>query len=1026
MPVQDQLEIIYPNGEIEFHNLDLNGGIANIGRHPDNDIVIDSPGVALFHAVLDYSQKPYHITLLNQERDTTLGGQPLSPHIPAELHNWDTIEIAGHAIILLEEMDTATSQVESPPAPVPMPGVSHPASDAVEGERALAIRPSAEAAVAPLPQVWPRLSARPPDRSDSAIIIELSEREWMVNVEQVATCQVTIINGGDVVATFVVHVEGVAENWVTISPPQVNLNEGARTTVTIALTPPRHSSSRAGPHHLAVVVTSPNYLGRSSQQGVTLIVNPYYEFSVGELSPKQQTLSGRRPSGEVLVHIANKGNSEVAFRLDATDDARALNFELEVPGETTNLARQAEMRLPPEETFAVPIHITPVSRPLVGLRKRIHSFTVTAAMLEGALTPRSLLGQVKVRPLIGPWLLALFAILLVTLTIVIFRPRVIDFKAHPEDDVTIDGFINPGETVKLTWKTWPFFTRHRIEAEWIESGVTTPIFPENNARQVIEHPTQDVNYTLIAENFLSDLLPFINPAQDRESIDVFPLQPRIVAFNPDAEEIVTGQDVTLQWRVANADEVVLSYRRSDGNTGEIILDPTEYESGTRQETPLVPTTYKLCAKNKYGEDRPCEERTVTVHDPTPTPLPVPIIQSFSVTPREIYVGENVTITWEVENATKVIIIRDGIEEEKKALTGETIQTLAQLGVTKYTLRAIFEGEGHPNSPSSRDSDEEIINVREKPTPTPEPQKPVIEDFRVVPSTVVRGDGQSIQLVWSVTGETTDIGVSGPTLNLVNNLDKTGSIPVLADTTTFFILTAYNGDLSSSQTVELTISEPPPTPTPIPPPPIIDYFVLDEGSPNVTRLSSDPANDTINYEVVGGTTVDFMWSAQNVSNVTLDVDGMSLGEYPPQGGTPRLIAGAGQYQLSAENAAGVVRYAYIYISLEAVIPPPPPYGVSGQQLGSNQPLTVTWEFDPGSYAGQIDGFRIYRADTPYADYTDFTLVVDETQVSGLPPYRWPEPETGCSWAYYVRAVYKDEYGQPQVTSPSNIWQSWPCP
>ena len=84
-------------------------------------------------------------------------------------------------------------------------------------------------------------------------------------------CHLAIItNGGGIVATFAVRVEGVAESWVTISPPQVNLNEGERATVTVAITPPRLSSSRAGTYHVAIVVTSPNYPGRSGQQGASV------------------------------------------------------------------------------------------------------------------------------------------------------------------------------------------------------------------------------------------------------------------------------------------------------------------------------------------------------------------------------------------------------------------------------------------------------------------------------------------------------------------------------------------------------------------------------------------------------------------------------------------------------------------------------------------------------------------------------------------------------------------------------------
>jgi hypothetical protein len=90
MPKQDQLEIITPDGVIEFYPLDRSKGIVSIGRHPDNDVVIDSPNVALFHALVDYSRKPCHVTLLSQDGKTTLGGQTLSPNVPtvARLQVW--------------------------------------------------------------------------------------------------------------------------------------------------------------------------------------------------------------------------------------------------------------------------------------------------------------------------------------------------------------------------------------------------------------------------------------------------------------------------------------------------------------------------------------------------------------------------------------------------------------------------------------------------------------------------------------------------------------------------------------------------------------------------------------------------------------------------------------------------------------------------------------------------------------------------------------------------------------------------
>ena len=103
MPIQDQLEIIKAGGEIEFYNLDPGKGITNIGRHPENDLVIDSPGVAPFHAVLDHRQKPYQLVVLSHEGQTVLGEQVLPTNVSTPLQNWDHIQLDGHTIILIEE-----------------------------------------------------------------------------------------------------------------------------------------------------------------------------------------------------------------------------------------------------------------------------------------------------------------------------------------------------------------------------------------------------------------------------------------------------------------------------------------------------------------------------------------------------------------------------------------------------------------------------------------------------------------------------------------------------------------------------------------------------------------------------------------------------------------------------------------------------------------------------------------------------------------------------------------------------------
>ena len=112
-------------------------------------------------------------------------------------------------------------------------------------------------------------------------------------------------------------------------------------------------TSRAGPHHFSIVVTSPDHPGRAAQRGATLNINPYHEFSIGDLSPRRQTISYRQRTGRTVITIMNRGNSETTVLLSAEDDQRECGFEFEVYGEAVHMAGQAEVRIQPEETVAV-------------------------------------------------------------------------------------------------------------------------------------------------------------------------------------------------------------------------------------------------------------------------------------------------------------------------------------------------------------------------------------------------------------------------------------------------------------------------------------------------------------------------------------------------------------------------------------------------------------------------------------------------------------------------------------------------
>lgn len=127
MSDQAQLQLINLKGEIRFYPLDSDKGVVNIGRHQDNDIIIDSPEVAPFQAILDHRQRPYHLIVLDQARPMKLNGQSLLPNITMLLENKSFIELAGYSLILLEEeegpidLPDGESLPLSPASPLPSP-----------------------------------------------------------------------------------------------------------------------------------------------------------------------------------------------------------------------------------------------------------------------------------------------------------------------------------------------------------------------------------------------------------------------------------------------------------------------------------------------------------------------------------------------------------------------------------------------------------------------------------------------------------------------------------------------------------------------------------------------------------------------------------------------------------------------------------------------------------------------------------------------------------------------------------------
>ena len=1014
----DQLEIVAPDGVISFHDLDPAQGITNIGGDPENDIVVEGSQVAAFLAMIDHRQRPYQIVLLDQDATVSLNGQPLEANLGRDLHGWSTIELDGYSMVLVEREGAAA------------PGPVSPESqqrDAAIGVTAVALagasgalKPFAPGVAAALsPQ---RLSLPPADHLDDIIVVELAERAWTVECEQAATFSLTLINGGNIVAAFNIAVEGLDPEWVIIEPDSINLNEGERASVSVAIAAPRSPDSRAGAHHFAVVVTSPNHPDHFTRLGATLTVNPFYEFAVSDLAPRQNQTGWRKRTAITTLTLSNKGNSEAVYRVDGEDDQRGCAFEFQQTGQGSGRsARQAEVRLAPDSSQPVSIFVTPVKRRIFGFRKHGYSLTVTSMPLSGQITPRSVLGQLQAAALIGPWILLLMLALMALIVVWVFHPYINQFGA------TSAQAILGGQSVTLGWDTSPFVRLKLMQETTTTDGATTvqevgsvtaPLGTQTLA------PPQSVRYRLLAGNFLSDILKPLEVQSEWIPIDVQPVPPRIEAFSTlpiSRTVLVLGESANLIWQVLGAEKVTLI--GSDG----LVQSLTPTDTGSINVIPANRTSYTLGASNRYGTAEP-KQVVIAVVTPTPTPVPKPVIVQFDVQPRVITAGQSVNISWAVEGAETVQII--GIPgADKYPPRGSLTQSPAT--DVDYQLIAT---NGPPESPAEATMGPFHVTV--KPAPPP-PLPPVINLFTSIPEEVVKGSvkASSVTLQWQVSGATTDVTLSGPELDL-KGLQTQGEINVAADKTAIYILTAINGPVNTVGTTQIKVLEPtptpipPPTPTPLPPPPVIEFFKAesDTGNPNdVTINAGAGTSTTLVYTVVAGSNVKFSWLVQNTTVLLFDGQPMaavngSIDSIVQNVKTPKT------YELRAANAGPKPVSRFVQMTVRPKDPPPPPYNVSGI-FSDTPPTLISWEYssaDADRY--RVIGFRIYRANVPEYQF----LRVGE--LLGPNATQWPDPltnppgTTGCNKAYYVVALTYDIDGVTLIESaPStNSWYSPPCP
>ena len=202
-----------------------------------------------------------------------------------------------------------------------------------------------------------------------------------------ASLALVLANRGLEEDQFQLAVEGVPTGWISASAPVVHLRPGQQQEITLTISPPRSTQSRAGEHVLAIKVLSQAVPDQVAEAECILTVGVYDQFQ-SELRPQ------RVESGEpARLTIDNQGNTGQAYTVTWQSLQDELVFE---PGQTQQLSVSAG------EAAMLEFRASPQQRPIFGGEK---TYAYNARVQSPAGDAQNLSGEVFSRAMIPTWVL---------------------------------------------------------------------------------------------------------------------------------------------------------------------------------------------------------------------------------------------------------------------------------------------------------------------------------------------------------------------------------------------------------------------------------------------------------------------------------------------------------------------------------------------------------------------------------------------------------------------------------------------
>ncbi|MGC1375343.1 MAG: hypothetical protein WA821_03915, partial [Anaerolineales bacterium] len=761
----------------------------NIGSHQDNDIVLKGAGVRPFHVSLVLQDGECQVLPLEADAEVRLDGKAVETASFKLAGATRRLDIGENTLLLEYNQVFDGLHVRINPATSP----NTPTDGKLQG----------------VAQVAPAVSPA----GESPILLNLFSQTDEVEAGQTAAYELEIVNAGALVASFNVFIEGVPQEWVSISPAEINLYEGQHKRVQIAITPPRQPDSTAGEHELRVSVFSANYPGYQAATPVFLRIKPYYEFMLDNLSPREQKVSWFKRLANTSLPITNRGNCPADFAVSAIDDENGCSFDFAL-ADGRRLNRQAALPVPAGQTLPLPIEITPHKRRWINSKR--YSYTTTVQVTNQPTAPQTVSGSLSSQPLFPWWSIMLALFTLAVALFIVLQPNIYYFQVAANKDV-----IELGDSTRLDWSV-SFFT-NRVSI----SNTTQPL--NNGQTSLTVAPTQSTTYELTAGSWLSGLLNW--DLRESRTVLVVPPSPTINAFAVDNTRVAQGKPTHIRWSVTQADQAFLT-------VDDVVTElPKEQFSGEKDVVLTKDALVTLEAKNAGGHNlrsyfvnvvppkitittftvwvkQPASKTGMLIKngsgkldapskaspdpnfpDPYVALLPAgfdakgnPLYQVHFYSDRELAKGEQVVVEWNVAGA-----------DNDKVQIAPFTDTLPAKGSQPFFPTSSMNFVLTAKSGSL----EAIYMLPVKVFNGDPPAAPKIEFFQAAPMSNV--GPVNVQFAWSVSGIFTRIQVASGKTVVGDYLTPQGFKTTNVSESGTYILTAWNGDLSSAQPLNITIN-----------------------------------------------------------------------------------------------------------------------------------------------------------------------------------------------------------------------------